>query len=77
MLPDEFTLEDYLKLRRQQGFEGDDQKRAMNAIYQWSHRGYVVKLPSGQDASEVTRNQSSDTDTYSSIFRKLKFRNHD
>ena len=62
MLPDEFTLDDYLKLRRQQGFEGDSPKRALNAIYQWSHRGYVVKLP-----------EKSDTDTYSSIFRKLKF----
>ena len=63
MLPDEFTLEDYLKLRRQQGFEGDTLRRARNAIYQWSHRGYVVQVP------------SSDTDTYSSIFRKLKFLN--
>ena len=63
LLPNEFTLEDYLKLRRQQGFEGDDRKRAMNAIYQWSHRGYVIQM------------SSSDTDTYSSIFRKLKFLN--
>ena len=63
MLPDEFTLDDYLKVRRQQGFEGDTPKKAMNAIYQWSHRGYVAQMP------------SSDTDTYSSIFRKLKFLN--
>ena len=75
MLPDEFTLEDYLKLRRQQGFEGDDRKRAMNAINQWVHRGYVVRLTMVPPSMGVAAEQVDDNDNYSSIFRKLKFLN--
>ena len=75
MLPDEFTLEDYLKLRRQQGFEGDDRKRAMNAINQWVHRGYVARLTMVPPSMEVAAEQVDDNDNYSSIFRKLKFLN--
>ena len=75
MLPDEFTLEDYLKLRRQQGFEGDDRKRAMNAINQWVHRGYVARLTMVPPSMGVTAEQVDDNDNYSSIFRKLKFLN--
>ena len=75
MLPDEFTLEDYLKLRRQQGFEGDDRKRAMNAINQWVHRGYVARLPMVPPSMGVAAEQVDDNDNYSSIFRKLKFLN--
>ena len=75
MLPDEFTLEDYLKLRRQQGFEGDDRKRAMNAINQWVHRGYVARLTMVPPSMGVAAEQADDNDNYSSIFRKLKFLN--
>ena len=75
MLPDEFTLEDYLKLRRQQGFEGDDRKRAMNAINQWVHRGYVARLTMAPPSMGVAAEQVDDNDNYSSIFRKLKFLN--
>ena len=75
MLPDEFTLEDYLKLRRQQGFEGDDRKRAMNAINQWVHRGYVARLTMVSPSMGVAAEQVDDNDNYSSIFRKLKFLN--
>ena len=75
MLPDEFTLEDYLKLRRQQGFEGDDRKRAMNAINQWVHRGYVARLTMVPPSVGVAAEQVDDNDNYSSIFRKLKFLN--
>ena len=75
MLPDEFTLEDYLKLRRQQGFEGDDRKRAMNAINQWVHRGYVARLTIVPPSMGVAAEQVDDNDNYSSIFRKLKFLN--
>ena len=75
MLPDEFTLEDYLKLRRQQGFEGDDRKRAMNAINQWVHRGYVARLTMVPPSMGVAAEQVDDNDNYSLIFRKLKFLN--
>ena len=75
MLPDEFTLEDYLKLRRQQGFEGDDRKRAMNAINQWVHRGYAARLTMVPPSMGVVAEQVDDNDNYSSIFRKLKFLN--
>ena len=75
MLPDEFTLEDYLKLRRQQGFEEDDRKRAMNAINQWVHRGYVARLTMVPPSMGVVAEQVDDNDNYSSIFRKLKFLN--
>ena len=74
MLPDEFTLEDYLKLRRQQGFEGDDRKRAMNAINQWVHRGYVARLTMVPPSMGVAAEQVDDNDNYSSIFRTLLFR---
>ena len=73
MLPDEFTLEDYLKLRRQQGFEGDDRKRAMNAINQWVHRGYVARLTMVPPSMGVAAEQVDDNDNYSSIFRTPPF----
>ena len=62
LLPDEFTEEDYVKVRRSQGFDNDDRKRIKDAISQWVHRGYVVKMESAESA-----------DTDSPIFRKLKF----
>ena len=76
MLPDEFTLDDYLKLRRQQGFEGDTMRRARNAINQWVHRGYVVRLSLEPSVAEGADDGMDDNDNYSSIFRKLKFINH-
>ena len=63
LLPDEFTLEDYIKVRREQGFDDDGVKPAKNAVNQWVHRGYVVK-------TEV----DDDNYNYSSIFRKLKYK---
>ena len=63
-LPDEFTMEDYIKLRRQEGYEDDNTRRVNIALNQWVHRGYVVRIG----------NQEGDYDyNYSSIFRKLKF----
>ena len=67
MLPDEFTLDDYLKLRVAEGYDGDNVKKARMAIRQWMHRGYVVQKEAECD---------SDSDSYSFIFRKLKFLNN-
>ena len=64
LLPDEFSVDDYMKVRRAEGFDNDDRKRVKDAISQWVHRGYVVKM------------ESADADTDSSIFRKLKFLKH-
>ena len=41
LLPDEFTLQDAINVRRQQGM---DAKGAKNMLYQWSYRGYVKSL---------------------------------
>ena len=62
LLPDEFSVDDYVKVRRAQGFDNDNAKRIRDAIHQWVHRGYVAKVE-GADA---------DTDTDSPIFRKVK-----
>ena len=64
LLPDEFSVDDYMKVRRAEGFDNNDRKRVKDAISQWVHRGYVVKM------------ESADADTDSSIFRKLKFLKH-
>ena len=61
LLPDEFTMDDYVKVRRAQGFDNDNAKRIRDAIHQWVHRGYVAKV------------EGADTDTDSPIFRKVKF----
>ena len=61
LLPDEFSLKDYAKLRREQGFD-DNRKRTMDAVYQWVSRGYVVKL---------LKDDSADTDSL--IFRKVQY----
>ena len=63
LLPDEFTMDDYVKVRRAQGFDNDNARRIRDAIHQWVHRGYVAKVE-GAD---------TDTDTDSPIFRKVKF----
>ena len=60
LLPDEFTVDDYVKVRRAQGFDNDNTKRIRDAIHQWVHRGYVAKV------------EGADTDTDSPIFRKVK-----
>ena len=62
MLPDTFTMDDYVKLRRQEGYEDDNNRRVNIAINQWVHRGYIVRL--GEEKGDYN---------YSSIFRKLKF----
>ena len=59
LLPDEFTIDDYVKVRRAQGFDNDNARRIRDAIHQWVHRGYVAKV------------EGADTD--SPIFRKVKF----
>ena len=64
LLPDEFSLKDYSKLCREQGFD-DNRKRTMDAVYQWVSRGYVVKL---------LKDDSADTDTDSLIFRKVQYK---
>ena len=61
LLPDEFTMDDYVKVRRAQGFDNDSARRIRDAIHQWVHRGYVAKV------------EGADTDTDSPIFRKVKF----
>ena len=60
LLPDEFTMDDYVKVRRAQGFDNDNTRRIRDAIHQWVHRGYVAKV------------EGADTDTDSPIFRKVK-----
>ena len=60
LLPDEFTMDDYVKVRRAQGFDNDSARRIRDAIHQWVHRGYVAKV------------EGDDTDTDSPIFRKVK-----
>lgn len=57
LLPDEFTMDDYVKVRRAQGFDNDNARRIRDAIHQWVHRGYVAKV------------EGADTDTDSPIFR--------
>lgn len=60
LLPDEFTMDDYVKVRRAQGFDNDNARRIRDAIHQWVHRGYVAKV------------EGADADTDSPIFRKVK-----
>ena len=47
LLPDSFTEDDYVKVRRSQGFDNDDRKRIKDALKQWVHRGYVARMESG------------------------------
>ena len=68
LLPDEFSEEDYVKVRRAQGFDNDNRKRIKDALKQWVHRGYVVRMESEETAA------SGDGDSDSSIFRKIMFR---
>ena len=59
LLPDEFSLDDYVKVRQKEGYE-DNISKAKVALRQWEHRGYVVRI-------------ERDSDSYSFIFRKLKY----
>ena len=43
LLPDEFSLQDAINIRRQQGMDG---KGTKNMLYQWTHRGYIKSLTS-------------------------------
>ena len=69
LLPDEFTMDDYIKVRRTQGFDDESIKRVKMALNQWVHRGYVVRID--QAAVPGTNGVSDDNDNYSLIFRKV------
>ena len=68
LLPDEFTFEDYIKLRRSQGFEDTSLHNAKCAINQWIYRNYVVKVSLSGGISEDDNNNNN-----SFVFRKLKY----
>ena len=68
LLPDEFTFEDYIKLRRSQGFEDTSLHNAKCAINQWIYRNYVVKVSLSGEISEDDNNNNN-----SFVFRKLKY----
>ena len=83
LLPDEFTVEDYVKVRRAQGFDDENRRRIQIALNQWVHRGYVVRIPKAEEQSSKVpqaeeqqgENKGLITDyDYSSIFRKVMFR---
>lgn len=54
LLPDEFTVEDYVKVRRQQGYDDENRRRIQIALNQWVHRGYVVRLPQNEGTSAAS-----------------------
>ena len=66
LLPDEFTFDDYIKLRRSQGFEDTSLHNAKCAINQWIYRNYVIKVSLSGGISEDDNNNSF-------VFRKLKY----
>ena len=68
LLPDEFTFEDYIKLRRSQGFEDTSLHNAKCAINQWIYRNYVIKVSLSGGISEDDNNNNN-----SFVFRKLKY----
>ena len=68
LLPDEFTFEDYIKLRRSQGFEDTSLHNAKCAINQWIYRNYVVKVSLSGGISEDDNNNNN-----SFVFRKLMY----
>ena len=55
LLPVEFTMDDYIKVRRTQGFDDESIKRVKDALRQWEHRGYVVKMQSCDSDSPIFR----------------------
>ena len=68
LLPDEFTFDDYIKLRRSQGFEDTSLHNAKCAINQWIYRNYVIKVSLSGGISEDDNNNNN-----SFVFRKLKY----
>ncbi len=74
LLPEEFTLDDYIKVRQMQGLDTSSLRRIRKALDQWVFRGYIVRLEANCCENA---NDNEDMVTgygYSSIFRKLKFR---
>ena len=49
LLPDEFSLDDYVKVRQKEGYE-DNISKAKVALRQWEHRGYVVRIERDSDS---------------------------
>ena len=75
LLPDEFTEEDYIKVRQSQGLDTSSRTRIKVALNQWVFRGYVVRLDdNGGDGSSNNDDKGNYNYNYSSKFRKLKFR---
>ena len=62
LLPDEFSMADYAKVRRQQGFDNDNRHNVRCALNQWVYRGYVVCTDEGDNNNDNSKK-----------YRKLKF----
>ena len=43
LLPDEFTEDDYIKVRQSQGLDTSSRTRIKAALSQWISRGYIIK----------------------------------
>ena len=65
MLPEEFTAADYIRVRQAEGFDCDNARTVNGALSQWVHRGYIVRIDTGDD-----------DDNYSKIFRKVNISNN-
>ena len=65
MLPEEFTAADYIQVRQAEGFDCDNARTVNGALSQWVHRGYIVRIDTGDD-----------DDNYSKIFRKVNISNN-
>lgn len=61
MLPEEFSAADYIRVRQSEGFDCDNARTVSCALNQWVHRGYIVRIDTGDD----------DDDDNSKIFRKV------
>ena len=73
LLPDEFTLEDYIKVRQAQGLDTSSTQRVKKALDQWENRGYIARLQDCDNGCDKNKKDGYGY-RYSSIFRKLKFR---
>lgn len=49
LLPDEFTLEDAIRVRRSQGMDAEG---TQNMLWQWTYRHYITKLTINENTSE-------------------------
>jgi hypothetical protein len=74
LLPEEFTEEDYIKVRQGQGLDTSSRTRVRAALSQWVSRGYIIKLENGEQNDIDKASEILTIDNYSSIFRKLKFK---